>query len=201
MNDAAQTQSALPLHPLFLKLVGRPVLLVGGGPVAVGKLRGLLDAGAIVTVVAPQIHAEIARAKVHLKERAFVAEDIDGAWLVIAAAPPEVNRAVLAAAEARRIFVNAVDDRASATAYAGSVLRREGVTVAISTAGQAPALAGLLREGFEALLPGDIGVWMRTAVEQRAKWLASRLAMGERRPALLKALNDLYRGPPTAALP
>ena len=66
-----------------------------------------------------------------------------------AAAPSDVNGQVLTAAEARRVFVNAVDDPPNATAYAGGVVRRSGVTVAISTDGRAPALAGLLREALD----------------------------------------------------
>ena len=70
-----------------------------------------------------------------------------------AAATPEVNRAVREAADARGVFVNAVDDPANATAYLGGTINRGGVTVAFSTAGQAPALAGLLREAFDELVP------------------------------------------------
>ncbi len=68
----------------------------------------------------------------------------------MAAAPPEVNRQVVVAAEARRVFVNAVDDPPNATAYLGGVVRRYGVIVAISTGGRAPALAGLMREALDA---------------------------------------------------
>ena len=133
------------LFPTFLKLEGRRVLLVGGGPVAAGKLRGLLDAGAEVSVVAPAILLEIAGAPVNTALRPFRLSDLDGVSFVVAAAPPGVNREVAAAAHARGLFVNAVDDVESASAYAGAVVRRAGVTIAISTDGEAPALAGLAR--------------------------------------------------------
>src|SRR5207302_1532256 len=81
------------------------------------------------------------------------------ASLVVAAAPSEVNRAVAVAAEARGLFVNAVDDAASASALLGGVVHRGGVTVAVSTGGRAPALAGLLREALEAVLPEDVEAW------------------------------------------
>jgi siroheme synthase-like protein len=183
---------SVTLFPLFVKLSRRRVVVVGGGAVAASKLRALLDAGADVSVIAPDICPEIARTGVRTRRRAFSADDLDGAWMVIAAAPPAVNREVAVAAEARQLFVNAVDDRAHATAYACSVLRRSGVTVAISTAGEAPALAALLREGLEALLPAELGTWMRTASTLREGWKSARLAMPERRPALLDALNRLY---------
>lgn len=180
------------LFPTFLKLGGRQVLLVGGGPVASGKLRGLLEAGASVKVVAPAILPEIASEDVETFRRPFEASDLDGVSYVVASAPPGVNREVAAAAHARGIFVNAVDDIESASAYAGAVVRRAGVTIAISTDGEAPALAGLVREALEALLPDDLDEWMGCAREARRAWLEQRVPMSERRPLLLAALNRLY---------
>lgn len=182
------------LFPTFLKLQGRRVLLVGGGPVAAGKLRGLIDAGADVTVVAPAIRQEIAGAPVTTALRPFQASDLDGVSFVVAAAPPAVNREVASAAHARGIFVNAVDDIESASAYAGAVLRRAGVTIAISTDGEAPALAGLVREALEALLPEELDRWMECARASRREWLEKTVPMSERRPLLLEALNGLYAG-------
>ena len=187
------------LFPTFLKLQGRRVLLVGGGPVAAGKLRGLLEAGADVTVVAPAIVQEIAAAPVTTALRRFQVSDLDGVSFVVAAAPPDVNREVAAAAQARGIFVNAVDDVESASAYAGAVVRRAGVTIAISTDGDAPALAGLVREALEALLPDDLDKWMETARASRREWLERKVPMAERRPLLLEALNALYVERQTAA--
>jgi siroheme synthase-like protein len=180
------------LFPTFLKLQGRRVLLVGGGPVAAGKLRGLLEAGAEVSVVAPAILLEIAAAPVNTALRPFQPSDLDGVSFVVAAAPPGVNREVSAAAHARGIFVNAVDDVESASAYAGAVVRRAGVTIAISTDGEAPALAGLAREALELLLPDDLDRWMECAREARRGWLERKVPMAERRPLLLEALNALY---------
>ena len=180
------------LFPTFLKLKGRRVLVVGGGSVAAGKLRGLLEAGANVSVVAPAILLEIAAAPVTTAMRRFQPSDLDGVSFVVAAAPPEVNREVAGAADARGIFVNAVDDVESASAYAGAVVRRAGVTIAISTDGDAPALAGLAREALEALLPDDLDRWMETARAARRDWLDRKVPMAERRPLLLDALNALY---------
>jgi len=180
------------LFPTFLKLGGRTVLVVGAGPVAAGKLRGLLDAGAVVKVVAPELHAEILAAPVEVVQRPFVPADLDGVAFVVAAAPPAVNREVAAAAHARGLFVNAVDDIESASAYAGAVFRRAGVTIAISTDGEAPALAGLVREALETLLPEDLDRWMQCARESRQRWLEQGVPMAERRPLLLEALNALY---------
>ena len=180
------------LFPAFLKLAGRRVVLVGGGPVAAAKLEGLLAAGADVTVVAPEVRTEIERAGVRIQRRAFVASDLDGAWYVVAAAPADVNRAVLEAAEERRVFVNAVDDPRHATAYAGSIVRRHGVTIAISTDGRAPALAGLLREALDAWLPADLDRWMAAADAARRTWKAEQVPIEQRRPMLLEMLVKLY---------
>jgi len=184
----------LAVFPVFLKLEGRRVLVVGAGPVAAGKLRSLIDAGARVTVVAPDVVEDIAAlsSEIAIVRRPFETGDLDGVWYVVAAAPPEVNRAVARAAEPRGLFVNAVDDMENASAYLGAIVRRAGVTVALSTDGEAPALAGLLREALELLLPDDLNRWMASAQEARRQWLAGRVPVAGRRPMLLQALNRLY---------
>ena len=189
------------MYPVFLKLRDRRVLLVGGGRVAAGKLAGLLADGADVTVVAPMIRAELQRAGVTIVQRAFEPADVDDVWYVVAAAPPEVNKQVLDAAERRRVFVNAVDDPDHASAYAGSVVRRSGVTIAFSTDGRAPALAGLLREALDAWLPVDLDRWMVASDAARREWKRSRVPMEERRPMLLETLNRLYEQKNTGQLP
>jgi siroheme synthase-like protein len=190
----------MAVFPVFLKLAGRRVVVVGGGPVAAGKLRALVDAGAVVSVVAPEVVDEIVSAPVQVVRRPFREDDLDGAWYVVAAAPPEVNRAVAAAAHERNVFVNAVDDLENASAYMGAVLRRAGVTIALSTDGEAPALAGLMREALEALLPDDLDAWMDTARDARRQWLTDGVPMERRRPLLLEALEHLYEKRRTAAM-
>lgn len=183
-----------PLFPVFLKLADRPVVMIGGGTVATSKLKGLLDAGARVTVVAPAVTSEIEASGVTIRRRRFEPTDLDRAWLVVAAASATVNRAVAAAAEQRHLFVNAVDDPPNASAYLGGVVRRGGVTVAISTDGQAPALAGLIRQALEALLPlPEVERWMETARVERTTWMHDEVPMERRRPLLLQALAGLYK--------
>ena len=184
--------SAPTLFPAFLKLAGKQVLVVGAGPVAASKLEGLLSAGARVRVVAPEVVEAIAQAPVDIERRAFAESDLDDVWYVVAAAPPAVNRAVAAAAESRRIFVNAVDDPDNASVYLGGVVRRDGFTLAISTDGRAPALAGLVREGLDALLPHDLDAWLRVAGEERRRWKTEAVPMERRRGQLLVAINRLY---------
>lgn len=190
------------LLPLFLNLTGRAVVLVGGGPVATAKLRQLIAAGADVRVIAPDVSEEIAATpSLNLIRRPFEPADLDGAWLVVAAATPAVNRQVAEEAETRRLFVNAVDDPANASAFLSGVVRRDGVTLAISTSGAAPALAALLREGLDALLPRDLASWMWQARASRVAWRRDGVPMEARKPLLLQALNDLYDGTVRRATP
>jgi siroheme synthase-like protein len=185
------------LLPLFLNLTGRAVLLVGGGRVAAGKLTQLLSAGALVRVIAPEIGDEIAaivakQPHVTVARRPFIPSDLDDVWLVVAAATPEANREVASLAEPRRLFVNAVDDPPNATAYLSGVVRRDGITVAISTSGDAPALTALLREALDVVLPRDLATWLAQARAERVIWRRDRVPMEARKPHLLRALNALY---------
>ena len=192
------------LYPVFLKLAGLPVVVVGGGTVAASKLDGLFAAGARVTVVAPHAIAAVraadqakqrmldSGATLTVIEREFRASDLDGARWVVAAATAPVNGEVSLAAAARGLFVNAVDDPANATANLGGVVRRGEVEIAISTGGVAPALAGLLREALEAVLPEDLERWIDVAATARTEWKRTHLPMAERRPLLLRALERIY---------
>jgi siroheme synthase-like protein len=180
------------LFPTFLKLAGRRVVVVGGGRMAAAKVGPLLDSGADVTVVSPEVREELERPEVRILRRPFRPDDLDGAWFAVAAATPEVNRQVAESALHWRVFVNAVDDPQAASAYAGGVFERGGVTVAVSTSGAAPALAGLLREALEALIPEDVGSWVEVAGALRGGWKRDAIPMDQRRPLLLAALNQLY---------
>jgi siroheme synthase-like protein len=190
--SVAEPAEPLPRLPVFLRFDDRRVVVVGGGTMASAKIPALLAAGARVTVIAPAIAESIRQLGVDVIEREFAPDDLDGAWFVTAAATPEVNRAVRDAAESRGVFVNAVDDPANATAYLGGTIARGGVTVAFSTSGKAPALAGLLREGFDALLPQDIDRWAQRAHELSVRQRVDGVPMASRRPQLLDALNELY---------
>ncbi len=200
MTGAQAPGRRMTLFPAFLKLAGRRVVVVGGGGVAASKIRALLDAGADVTVVAPEIAPGILQAAVACVRRPFEARDLDDAWFVVAAAPPAVNRRVAEAAGARRLFVNAVDDPPNASLYLGGVVRRSGLTVAISTDGRAPALAGLLRQALDALLPADqVERWLAEADRLRSEWRRTGVPLPERRPQLLDALVRLHDSRPRPA--
>ena len=137
-------------YPVNLLLEGRSVLVVGGGAVAVGKVAGLLEAGAAVTVVAPEVRDEIAALDVQLHRRGYEPGDLTGRRLVVVAVDdPVVAQAVHDDAEAAGIFVNSADDPARCSFTLPSRFRRGDLLVAVSTGGRSPALAAWLRRRLE----------------------------------------------------
>ncbi|MCS0542490.1 siroheme synthase CysG, partial [Aeromonas veronii] len=148
--------------PIFCRLDNKPVLLVGGGEVAERKARLLLDAGAHLTVVAPELGPELAElaanGSIEWLAGEFVPEQLAGKWLVVAATDRrEVNALVYQSANQARIFANVVDDPKRSSFIMPSIIDRSPLMVAISSGGKAPVLARLLREKLEALLPQHLG--------------------------------------------
>jgi len=190
-----------PLFPVFLDLAGRRVLLVGGGVVAKRKADALMEAGADVVVGAPELEPELARAvaegRLAHRPGPFHPGWLDGAWLVIAATDdPEVNAAVAREAEARRVWVNVVDDAPRCTFQVPARVERGPLQVAISSRGEAPMLARWLRERLETELDpalGDLAEWLGSKREA----LRSRFPQTARRRQVIEAL---IRGPAADAL-
>jgi uroporphyrin-III C-methyltransferase/precorrin-2 dehydrogenase/sirohydrochlorin ferrochelatase len=155
--------------PVFFNLQAQQVLIVGGGEVALRKLALLERAGASITLVAPDIVADIreraATGKIRVQVREFMPQDLDGARLVIVAtARRAVNRWIAALCEARSIPVNVVDDREASRFIVPAIIDRDPVLVAVSTGGASPVLARRLRERLEAAIPkriGELALWLR----------------------------------------
>lgn len=142
------------LFPLFADLRQRLVLVVGGGEVAVRKIAALRAAGAKVRVGAPVLHphllASLERAEIEFLPGRFQPHWLDDVWLAVAATDDRaVNRAVADAAEARRLFVNVVDDAELSSYQVPSTVQRGPLQIAISSAGAAPMLARHIREQLE----------------------------------------------------
>jgi len=130
-----------------LDLEGRPVLVVGGGSVALEKVNGLLDAGARVTVVAPHVLPEVAALDVTVIRRRFRSGDLTGQLLVVAAtSTTSVNRQVFREAEARSVLCNVVDVPELCSFILPAVHREGPIAIAVSTGGASPALAQRLRD-------------------------------------------------------
>jgi uroporphyrin-III C-methyltransferase / precorrin-2 dehydrogenase / sirohydrochlorin ferrochelatase len=155
--------------PVFFDLTAQRVLVVGGGEVALRKVALLERSGALITLVAPDLHPELqaraAAGKINLAVREFVPDDLDGARLVIVATSRRaVNRWIASLSEARRIPVNVVDDREASRFIVPAIIDRDPVLVAVSTGGTSPVLARRLRERLEAAIPkkiGELALWLR----------------------------------------
>jgi len=163
-----------PLFPLFADLRGRRVVVVGGGSVARRKLDPLLAAGARVRVVAPALCPALAAlrdaGRIDHAAAVFSDDTIDDAWLVLAATSDAgVNRSVAAAAEARRIWVNVVDDAALSNWQSPARIERGPLQLAISSGGGAPMLARHLRESLEAQLDPSLGDLAALLLRQRER--------------------------------
>ncbi|WP_323884266.1 siroheme synthase CysG [Aeromonas hydrophila] len=172
--------------PIFCRLDNKPVLLVGGGEVAERKARLLLDAGAQLTVVAPELDPELAElaanGSIEWLAGEFAPQQLTGKWLVVAATDRrEVNALVYQSANLARIFANVVDDPKRSSFIMPSIIDRSPLMVAISSGGKAPVLARLLREKLEALLPQHLGAIAAFAGSLRERVKARFASMGERR--------------------
>jgi siroheme synthase-like protein len=186
----------MSLFPIFVKLEGRLVVVIGGGSVAEGKIPGALSAGARVQLVAPSITPQIAEwvrfGKIDWLPKEFEAADLDEAFLVIAAtSAPGVNEAVFREAEARGLFCNAVDDIEHCHFYYGAVVQRGDLQIAISTNGKSPALAQRLRKELELELGPEYEVWVQWLGAAREALRAS----GPSSESTRKLLHELASRP------
>jgi uroporphyrin-III C-methyltransferase / precorrin-2 dehydrogenase / sirohydrochlorin ferrochelatase len=184
------------LLPIFLKLDGRPGLLVGAGTVALEKISSLLKTGVKLRVVAPHGRPEVrqlaAEGKLEWIEREFQPSDLDGNFIVIAATDvPKVNAAVYREAVARGIACNSVDDIPNCDFFFGSVVSRGNLQIAISTAGESPAVAQRLRHEIDEQLPEDLGRWLADLGELRRDVLSTH-PRGEQRRLLLQELAQRH---------
>jgi precorrin-2 dehydrogenase / sirohydrochlorin ferrochelatase len=159
-------------YPVVLDLEGRPVLVVGGGAVAQRKVEGLLEAGASITVVSPQVSARLAGladdGHISVRLRPYRRSDLRGIAVVFAATEMRgVNAAVAADARRRRVWVNAADDPDHCDFILPSVLRRGSLLISVTTGGRSPALARVVREELERQFGGDYALLTELASDVR----------------------------------
>jgi uroporphyrin-III C-methyltransferase / precorrin-2 dehydrogenase / sirohydrochlorin ferrochelatase len=161
----------MPLFPIFVKLEGRPVLFVGAGPVGESKIEGLLMAGAVVTVVAPDATPRIRtladEGRIVWRRRAFEPGDLNGAALVVAAVPRHVATQIYEQARIRGVLVNSVDDPENCDFYYPAVVTRGDLQIAISTSGHSPALAQRIRVQLEQQFGPEYAAWIQQLGEAR----------------------------------
>jgi precorrin-2 dehydrogenase/sirohydrochlorin ferrochelatase len=182
----------MSLFPMFLKLTARRCVVVGAGTIAESKIESLLTAEAQVTVVAsealPRVREWAEGGDIEWAQREYREGDLAGAFLAVAAtATPKVNRAVFVEATERGVLVNAVDDPPFCDFYFPSIVKRGELQIAISTAGESPALAQRLRKEINAALPLDVGEWLMELGRLRREVTAVE-PIGEPRKSLLHEL-------------
>jgi len=191
----------MKLYPLFADLSRRAVLVVGGGGVAERKIAALLEAQAHVTVNAPELtpllQGWVKQGRIAHRSDPFQDSWLDRVWLVVAATSDhELNRRVASQGELRRIFVNVVDDAALCTFHVPAVIDRAPLTIAISSGGDAPMLARLLRERLETLLDHSLGALATLAAKLRKRIRVRFADMAARR----SFYESLFAGPAATLL-
>lgn len=170
-----------PLFPMFLKLEGRSCLVLGAGSVGEQKIRGLIECGGTILVVAPSASAAVKEwaegGELTWVARTFEVSDLDGVFLVVAAtSSAEVNHLIYREAQAREILCNVVDDPPYCDFYYPAVVRRGQLQIAISTAGLSPALAQRIRKQLEEEFPPVYANWLEE--------------LGRKRESLFRAGDD-----------
>jgi precorrin-2 dehydrogenase/sirohydrochlorin ferrochelatase len=186
-----------PLFPAFIKLADRACLVAGAGEVAASKIESLLIAGARVTVVAPLAISSIETlthsGTLTWLQREFQADDLNGIFLVIAATSSgEVNRAVFLEARRRGILCNSVDDPPNCDFYFPAVVRRGDLQIAISTAGESPALAQQIRQDLEKHFDNSLGDWVREIGSRRREIIATQPPSEQRKQLLHQLASSNY---------
>jgi precorrin-2 dehydrogenase / sirohydrochlorin ferrochelatase len=182
------------LFPIFIKLAGRPVLVVGAGAVGEAKIRSLLDTGARIRVVALQANPVVGEwadaGAIALEERAFEPTDLDGAFLVVAATcSRELNELIFGEAQRRGILCNVVDVPELCDFFYPAVVRRGDLQIAVSTAGQSPLLAQRIRKRLEQQFGPEYAGWVAELGKLRREVLGSNLP-AERKRELLRSLSS-----------
>lgn len=164
--------AATSYYPIMVDLRGRPVLVVGGGPVAQRKVEGLLAAAARVTIVSPTLTADLAalaaEGRVHHEARSYRPGDLFGFSLAfVATGDSELTGLVTGEGRQHGVWVNAADDPAHCDFVLPAVLRRGPLTVSVATGGASPALAGAVRDALAAVVGEAYGPLAELVAEVR----------------------------------
>jgi precorrin-2 dehydrogenase len=190
----SEPKKPLSLFPMFLKLSGRPCLVVGAGTVAETKIESLIITGARVRVVAPKatpaVRSWAAAKKIDWQRRRFQPADLKGMLLVVAATSSrKLHRKIFAEATRRGVRCNVVDVPGLCDFYYPSVVQRGALQIAISTAGKSPSLAQRLRKELEEVFGPEYEPWLDHLGKVREKIFAVNLDPEERRRRLHTAAS------------
>jgi precorrin-2 dehydrogenase/sirohydrochlorin ferrochelatase len=168
----SEDQNNAKLFPMFLKMVGRPCLVVGAGAIAESKIASLLDAGGKVRVIAPeateQVRSWAEAKKIEWHPRKFRTEDLEDMFLVVAAtSSKDLHEEIFREARSRGVLCNIVDAPALCDFYYPAVVQRGTLQIAISTSGRSPALAQRLRKELEEQFGPEYEEWMEQLGDAR----------------------------------
>jgi precorrin-2 dehydrogenase/sirohydrochlorin ferrochelatase len=183
------------LFPMFLKLSARPCLVVGAGAIAESKIASLLEAGGRVRVIAPeatpQVRSWAQSNTIEWRQRPFQPRDLEGMFLVVAAtSSTELHEQIFALATQRGVLCNVVDVPPLCDFYYPSVVQRGALQIAISTAGQSPALAQRLRKQLEDQFGPEYQEWLAQLSEAREKLHATKIDPEERKRLLHEQASE-----------
>ncbi len=188
----------MKLYPVFVNIENRLAVIIGGGKVAFRKTKDLIESGARIKIISPEITSDIEdlikdnHKSIEIIKRKYREGDIKGAFLVFAATgDTKVNKAVFNEAEENKIPVNAVDDPDNCSFYVPSMIRKGDLIVAVSTNGASPAMSAKLRAGFEKNLPENIEEILASLREARTVLKdIGTLTHAERGEILKRIVND-----------
>jgi precorrin-2 dehydrogenase/sirohydrochlorin ferrochelatase len=190
-------QRPAKVFPLFVKLENHPCLVVGAGAIAEGKIAGLLEAEAKVQVVAPEatakVHSWSEERKLDWHRRPFQPSDLQGMFLVVAAASsPQLHEQIFSEARRQGVLCNVVDVPHLCDFYYPAVVRRGSLQIAISTAGESPALAQRLRKELEAQFGPEYEAWVTALGEARVEIAARDLSLEDRKELLHQLATEEF---------
>jgi precorrin-2 dehydrogenase/sirohydrochlorin ferrochelatase len=179
------------LFPMFLKLGGRPCLVVGAGTVAESKIASLIEADAQVLVVAPDatpgVRSWTQAKRLEWRQRDFQPGDLDGMFIVVAAtSSTELHKQIFQEATRRGVLCNIVDVPELCDFYYPAVVQRGALQIAVSTSGQSPALAQRLRVELEEQFGAEYEAWLEYLGEARDKLQSQKLDPEDRKRLLHK---------------
>lgn len=180
---------------ISLDLAGKKCLVVGGGQVAERKVRSLLQCGARVNVVSPEISPGLEeileKGQIAYRHGLYEASDLDGVFLVIGSTDrEEVNRQVASDCAARGIIVNIVDDPGKSSFFVPALVRRGSLTIAVSTDGKSPLLARKIREELEEVYGPQYGEFLDMLGETREEIISSISNSSGRKDILENMVDD-----------
>ena len=184
----------MPYYPILVDLTGKKVVVVGGGRVGQRKIETLLEHGAKVYVVSteltPGLRGFLEEERITCLGREFKREQIEGAFLVIAATDdPSLNHAVSACAQEKGILVNAVDQPLDCTFIVPSILKRGDLLIAVSTSGKSPAMAKKIREDLESLYGSEYEPFLVLLGKLREEILRKGFSQAENRTLFDRVIN------------